>query len=230
MRTLGIIGGMSPESTISYYQGINQLINQQCGRNHSAPLVLISVEFEQIVNYQKSGQWQQAGELLAQAALTLEQSGAEAILLATNTMHKVAPQIMEKINIPFLHIIDVTSQAIQQNQLQKVGLLGTKFTMSDHFYRDKLLSQGITPLIPDEQTQDEIHRIIFEELCVGKILPSSKQFYLDTTQQLKNNGAEGIILGCTEIGLLIDHTDSNLPFFDTAQLHIQAAAKFILNQ
>lgn len=112
--------------------------------------------------------------------MTLEQNDAEAILLATNTMHKVAPQIMEKINIPFLHIIDVTSQAIQQNQIQKVGLLGTKFMMSDHFYRDKLLSQGIMPLVPDEQIQDEIHRIIFEELCVGKILPSSKQFYLDT--------------------------------------------------
>ncbi|OOF71474.1 aspartate/glutamate racemase family protein [Rodentibacter caecimuris] len=230
MKTLGIIGGMSPESTSIYYTEINRLVNQFKGGNYSAPLVLVSVEFEEIVRYQKSGNWQKAGELLAQAAKNLEKIGAEGILLATNTMHKVAPQIIAAINIPFLHILDATSTAIKSIGLNKVALLGTAFTMSDVFYQQGLQARGITTIVPEPKAQQEIHRIIFEELCVGKLLPQSKKIYLNIIERLEQQGAQGIILGCTEIGLLIGQQDCALPFFDTAKLHSQMAADFILEK
>ena len=228
MKTLGILGGMSPESTITYYSEINRLVNQAKGGNYSAPLLMVSVEFEQIVQYQKSGEWQRAGEVLAQAAQKLQNIGAEGILLATNTMHKVAPQIVQAIDVPFLHIIDATANAIKAKGIDKVALLGTSFTMSDTFYRDGLKARDIEAIVPHQQTQQEIHRIIFDELCVGKILPNSKAFYLKVIDELAQQGAEGVILGCTEIGLLVQQTDSPLPFFDTATLHSKMAADFIL--
>ena len=229
MKTLGIIGGMSPESTVTYYSEINRLVNQAKGGNFSAPLLMVSVEFDEIVQYQKSGNWQKAGEILADAGKKLETIGANGILLATNTMHKVAPQIIQAIQVPFLHILDATARAIKAQGLRKIALLGTSFTMSDAFYRDGLAERGITALVPNEDTQQEIHRIIFEELCIGKFLPDSKAFYLNTINELAQQGAEGVILGCTEIGLLVRQAYSSLPFFDTAQLHSQMAATFILD-
>ncbi|MGX2950886.1 aspartate/glutamate racemase family protein [Ursidibacter sp. B-7004-1] len=230
MKTLGIIGGMSPESTVTYYSEINRLVNQAKGGNSSAPLLMVSVEFSEIVACQKQGDWQKAGQLLADAAKKLEQIGAEGILLATNTMHKVAESILAQINVPFLHILDATASAIKAQHLQKVALLGTRFTMFDDFYRSGLEKRGITAIVPDDHTQQEIHRIIFEELCIGKLLPESKRFYLNTIDELMQQGAEGVILGCTEIGLLVQQADSQLPFFDTAQLHSKVAVDFILGQ
>lgn len=230
MKTLGIIGGMSPASTVTYYSEINSLVNQQKGGNTSAPILMVSVEFEEIVQCQKSGDWQKAGEILADAGKKLESIGADGIVLATNTMHKVASQIEQAISVPFLHILDATANAIKAKNLTKIALLGTKFTMSDSFYRDGLIERGIEPIVPDEATQNEIHRIIFEELCTGKILPQSKAFYLETIKTLQAQGAEGVILGCTEIGLLINQTDSDLPLFDTALLHAQMAVDFVLKK
>ncbi|MFA9488723.1 MULTISPECIES: aspartate/glutamate racemase family protein [unclassified Mannheimia] len=228
MKTLGILGGMSAESTVSYYININRAVNQALGGNSSAKILLSSVNFEEIVQHQKQGNWQQSGEILAEQAKLLEQAGAEGILLATNTMHKVAKQISDNISVPFLHILDCVADSIQSKGLSKVILLGTQFTMSDNFYRDELIERGITPLVPDETAQKEIHRIIFDELCLGKIEESSKAFYLETIKQLQAQGAEGVILGCTEIGLLIQQSDSELPFFDTAALHSQMAVEFVL--
>lgn len=229
MKTLGIIGGMSPESTVTYYSQINRLVNQAKGGNYSAKLLMVSVEFEQIVQCQKAGNWQQAGEILADAALTLEKMGADGILLATNTMHKVADYISRAVTIPFLHIIDATAQHILAQNISTVALLGTRFTMQDDFYRNGLSERGISAIVPSEEQQSEIHRIIFEELCVGKLLPKSKQYYLQVIADLQKLGAEGIILGCTEIGLLIEQTDFSLPFFDTAEIHSKTASTFILD-
>lgn len=228
MKTLGIIGGMSPESTVTYYLEINRLVNQAKGSNYSAPIFLESVNFEEIVQCQKAGNWQQAGEILANSAKRLEQMGADGILLATNTMHKNAPEIEQAISIPFLHILDGTVAAIKSQNLEKVGVLGTKFTMQDPFYQEGLNMRGIKAVMPSFADQDEIHRIIFDELCCGKLLPESKAFYLNVIDKLAEQGAEGIILGCTEIGLLVQQQDYPLPFFDTAQLHSQMAVKFIL--
>ena len=228
MKTLGIIGGMSPESTAIYYLEINRLVNQKAGGNHSAPMVMLSVVFEEIVQRQISGAWQETGKILAEAAVKLESIGAQGILLATNTMHKNAAEIQAAVQIPFLHILDATVAAIKAQSIKKVGVLGTAFTMQDAFYRDGLKQRGVEMVVPDEQAQAEVHRIIFEELCLGKILPESRDFYLDTVQYLAGQGAEGVILGCTEIGLLIQEGDHALPFFDTAALHAQAAADFVL--
>ncbi|WGE81430.1 aspartate/glutamate racemase family protein [Actinobacillus equuli subsp. haemolyticus] len=230
MKTLGILGGMSPESTVSYYLNINRAVNQALGGNASAKILMSSVDFAEIVQCQKSGDWQKAGEILAQQAKLLEQAGAEGILLATNTMHKVASPIVEAISVPFLHILDAVADSIKAKGLTTVALLGTAFTMSDNFYVDGLRQRGITPLVPDEQTQQEIHRIIFEELCLGQFLPQSKAFYLKTIEKLTALGAQGVILGCTEIGLLINQSDSALPFFDTAELHSEMAVNFILEK
>ncbi|AHG72537.1 RacX protein [Mannheimia sp. USDA-ARS-USMARC-1261] len=228
MKTLGILGGMSAESTVSYYLNINRAVNQALGGNSSAKIFISSVNFEEIVQHQKQGNWQRAGEILAEQASLLEQAGAEGILLATNTMHKVANQITDNISVPFLNILDCVADSIQAKGLSKVALLGTQFTMSDNFYRDGLLERGITPIVPDESTQKEIHRIIFDELCLGKIEQNSKDFYLKTIKDLAALGAEGVILGCTEIGLLIQQSESELPFFDTAELHSQMAVEFVL--
>lgn len=230
MKTLGILGGMSPESTVSYYVNINRALNQALGGNSSAKILMSSVNFEEIAQYQKQGNWQKAGEILSEQAQLLEQAGADGILLATNTMHKVANQITDNISVPFLHILDCIADSIQAKGLSKVALLGTQFTMSDNFYRDGLITRGITPIVPDEITQKEIHRIIFDELCLGQIEQNSKDFYLKTIEDLAVLGAEGVILGCTEIGLLIQQNDCQLPFFDTAELHSKMAVDFILEQ
>lgn len=227
MKTLGIIGGMSPESTATYYTAINRLVNQKQGGNHSAPILLHSVEFQEIVSCQKTGNWQLAGEILAQSAKNLQNAGAQAILLATNTMHKVANPIQAAIDVPFLHILDGVGARIKAQNISKVGLLGTRFTMQDRFYRDGLAARGVATIVPDEEAQNEIHRIIFEELCVGQLQERSKQFYLATMQQLAKQGAQGMILGCTEIGLLVNQNDTDIALFDTTEIHIQMAVDFL---
>lgn len=229
MRKIGIIGGMSPESTAIYYLEINRLVNRARGGNTSAPLILDNMEFEQIVQCQKNGDWQQAGEILAQSAQKLQQAGAQAIVLATNTMHKVADSIQTAIDVPFLHILDGVAQSIHAQNKQCVGLLGTRFTMQDIFYKQGLEQRGIRTIVPDDDEQAEIHRIIFEELCVGKILPSSRDFYLQTIEKLAEQGAEAVILGCTEIGLLIQQDKTDLTLLDTTQIHVAMAVDFILN-
>ncbi|EEG24888.1 aspartate/glutamate racemase family protein [Eikenella corrodens] len=228
MNTLGIIGGMSPESTAAYYTQINRLINRQKGGNHSAPILLASVEFQEIVDCQQRGDWHKAGEILAQAARTLEQAGADAVLLATNTMHKVAAPIQAVIGVPFLHILDSVAERIRAQGIRTVGLLGTRFTMQDAFYREGLAARGIQAIVPDECVQAEIHRIIFEELCVGNFTENSRRFYVQAIERLAAQGAQGIILGCTEIGLLVRPEDTAAPLFDTTEIHVQAAAEFIL--
>ncbi|MDO4433807.1 MAG: aspartate/glutamate racemase family protein [Alysiella sp.] len=228
MKTLGIIGGMSPESTAIYYTQINRLVNARLGGNHSAKIILQSLEFEEIVQKQKSGDWQGAGAILAQSAKNLQNAGADAIVLATNTMHKVADLIEQNIDVPFLHILDAVAENIQHNQMHTVGLLGTRFTMQDDFYRGGLAARGIQTLVPNDEMQAEIHRIIFEELCVGKFTQASKKIYLNIINYLSKNGAQGVILGCTEIGLLINQNDTPLKLFDSTEIHIQKAVDFFL--
>lgn len=227
MKTLGIIGGMSPESTAVYYTHINRRINQKAGGNASAPILLHSVEFQRIVDCQKSGDWAAAGEILTDSARILQQAGAEGILLATNTMHKVAADIVRAIDVPFLHILDGVAAAVLAQNFHTIGLLGTQFAMQDRFYRDGLAARGIDAIVPDAAVQAEIHRIIFEQLCVGKICAESKQFYLDTIRQLADNGAQCMILGCTEIGLLIQQSDTSIALFDSTECHIEMAVDFI---
>lgn len=227
MKTIGIIGGMSPESTATYYTQINRLVNARLGGNHSAKILLHSLEFEEIVQKQKSGDWQGAGEILAQSALNLQNAGADAIVLATNTMHKVADSIQAAISVPFLHILDALAERIHQHQINTVGVLGTRFTMQDAFYCGGLSARGVQAMVPDENTQNEIHRIIFEELCVGKFSDTSRQYYLNTIADLARQGAQGVILGCTEIGLLVNQADTDLILFDSSKIHIQKAVDFL---
>ncbi|QBQ64059.1 aspartate/glutamate racemase family protein [Actinobacillus indolicus] len=230
MKTLGILGGMSPESTVSYYLNINRAVNVALGGNSSAKLLMSSVNFEDIVQCQKSANWQKAGEILAKEAQLLESIGAEGILIGANTMHKVAGAVQNAVSVPLLHILDVVADRIKAQGLRKVALLGTHYTMADNFYVDGLRERGVEPIVPDDDAKLEIHRIIFEELCVGIIKPESKAYHLKTIENLTALGAEGVILGCTEIGLLINQRDSTLPFFDTATLHSEMAVDFILEK
>lgn len=228
MKTLGIIGGMSYESTAFYYQRINQRVNRRLGKNHSAKTVVFSVDFEEVVQQQKAGNWQQAGELLNHAALSLERAGADVLVLATNTMHKVAEAMMQNVKVPLIHIVEATARRIQAAGITKVGLLGTSYTMTDNLYPDILANYGIDVMTPPEDVQAEINRIIFDGLCLGKFSDKAKAYYLDAMQTLNTQGAGGMVLGCTEIGLLVQQTDTEIPLFDTAQIHIEAAVDKIL--
>lgn len=226
MKTIGLLGGMSWESTATYYQLINQETNRRLGKMHSAKILLNSVDFEQIENLQSSGKWAKAGEELAQEAKKLSQAGADFILICTNTMHKVFDQVKEVSNTPVLHIADATAKQLKSAGLAKVGLLGTAFTMEQEFYKGRIEKEhGIEILIPNEQDRKLIHRVIYQELCFGKIEDKSKQAYLSIVDKLAKQGAEGIILGCTEIGLLISQEDTNVPLFDTATIHALAAVE-----
>ena len=228
MKTLGLIGGMSPESTVSYNQIINREINRRLGGNHSADLLMHSVNFATIAALQSVGNWSQAGKVLAESAVKLEQMGAQAIVLATNTMHKVAPAIEEAVKVPLIHVVDATADAIKARGLHKVALLGTRFTMSDGFYSERMHKLGVQTLIPNDQQQSEIHRVIFEELCRNRFTAEAKQYYLDVIADLQQQGAQGVILGCTEIGLLLKQQDCPLPVFDSAEIHALAAVDFTL--
>ena len=225
MKTIGLIGGMSWESTASYYQLINETIKEKLGGLHSAKILLYSVDFAEIERYQASGDWDKSAGFLSQIAQNLEQAGADFIVICTNTMHKVAPQIQKTISIPILHIAQATADALLENGIKKVGLLGTKYTMTQEFYKEKLLEAGLEVVIPDQAGVEEVNRIIYDELCLGQIEESSKQAYLAIIDDLKNAGAEAVILGCTEIGLLVKQEDTDVPLFDTTAIHAKKAAK-----
>ncbi len=229
MKTIGLIGGMSWESTVPYYRQINETVKQHLGGLHSAKLILYSVDFHEIEQRQRAGDWSGAGEAMAQAARSLELAGADFLVLCTNTMHKVAGDIEAAVGIPLLHIADPTAVAIQRAGLTCVGLLGTRFTMEQDFYRARLERQhGLQVLTPDSADREIVHRIIYEELCLGRIEPASRLEYRRIMAALKAQGAQAIILGCTEITLLVDPTDSELPLFDTTRLHALAAAQWAL--
>ncbi|MDK9583629.1 aspartate/glutamate racemase [Lelliottia wanjuensis] len=230
MKTIGLLGGMSWESTIPYYRLINEGIKQRLGGLHSASLLLHSVDFHEIEACQASGEWEKAGEILAQAALGLQRAGAEGILLCTNTMHKVASQIEERCSLPFLHIADATGRAIAASGMKRVALLGTRYTMEQDFYRGRLESQfGIESLVPDEADRARINQIIFEELCLGTFSDASRHYYLSVIDKLAKQGAQGVIFGCTEIGLLVPADESALPVFDTTAIHAVDAVEFMLS-
>ena len=226
MKTIGLIGGMSWESTVSYYQLINETIKEKLGGLHSAKILLYSVDFAEIERYQASGDWDKSAEVLSQIAQNLEQAGADFIVICTNTMHKVAPQIQKTISIPILHIAQATADALLENGIKKVGLLGTKYTMTQDFYKEKLFEAGLDVVIPDQAGVEEVNRIIYDELCLGQIKESSKQAYLAIIDDLKNAGAEAVILGCTEIGLLVKQEDTDMSLFDTTEIHALRAAEF----
>lgn len=229
MKTIGLIGGMSWESTIPYYRHLNEMVKTRLGGLHSAKLVLFSVDFQEIERLQQSGDWDQAGCLLADAAQALERAGAELLVLCTNTMHKVAPAIEQAVGIPLLHIADPTAGAIKAAVLHTVGLLGTRFTMEQAFYRERLEQRhGIRVLIPDAPQREDVHRIIYEELCLGQVRAESRAIYRAVIASLVAQGAQAVILGCTEIGLLVDAGDASVPLFDTTRLHAQQAAEWAL--
>lgn len=229
MKTIGLIGGMSWESTATYYRDINLGIQAQLGGLHSAKIMMYSVDFHEIEQLQASGQWDAAGALLAEVAQTLERAGAQGLVLCTNTMHNVADTIQAAVHIPLLHIADPTAVAIRAQGYTTVGLLGTRFTMEQDFYRRRLEdNHGLTVLIPDAPDRDHVHRVIYDELCQGKLLPASRAAYLRVIDTLRARGAQAIILGCTEIALLLQQHDCSLPLFDTAALHAHSAARWML--
>ena len=224
MKVIGLLGGMSWESTALYYRILNQQVKQRLGGLHSAELVLYSVDFQHIEQLQAAGEWQQAGEILADAARNLERAGAQFIVLCTNTMHKVAAQISAATDIPLLHIADATGRRIQQAGVHKVGLLATRFTMEQDFYRGRLHEQfGLEVITPDEADRLFVHEVIYQELCLGEVNPASRRRYREIMQRLVAQGAEAIILGCTEITLLVDATDASVPLFDTTLIHAEEA-------
>lgn len=225
MKTIGLIGGMSWESSLEYYRIINKEVNARLGGLHSAQCLLYSVDFAEIERLQSAGEWQQAGEQLSRVASKLEQAGVDFIVICTNTMHKVVGQIEEKISVPVLHIADTTAEEIGRRKLGKVGLLGTRYTMEQDFYRLRIESHGIVVGVPGSEQRDEINRIIFEELVAGELRQTSKEFFQQVIRDLVAEGAEGIILGCTEIGLLIKPEDADVPLFDTAKIHAIQAVK-----
>lgn len=225
MRTIGLLGGMSWESTVPYYQIINRCVAERLGGLHSARIVLYSVDFHDIEVLQSAGDWDRAGELLVHAAGALERAGADFLVLCTNTMHKVVPAIEAGTGLPVLHIADATAQVIRGAGLRRVGLLGTRFTMEQGFYRDRLERQhDIEVMTPADDDRAELHRIIYEELCLGRVNPLSRERCRGIVRELSARGAEGVILGCTEIGLLLAPQDVSVPLFDTTRIHAEAAA------
>lgn len=227
-RTLGIIGGMSWESTESYYRLINEGIKAKLGNLHSADLLIHSIDFAPIGELQAQGAWDEMGEILAHSGKRLQAAGAQGLLIATNTMHKVIDDVQAATNLPIIHIADATAKAIQVQGLTKIALLGTQFTMTQDFYKQRLIDAGLQVLIPENDARAEVHRIIYDELCQGQFLDSSRQYYSQVIKDLANKGAEGVILGCTEIGLLIQQADSPIAVFDTTAIHA-AAVDFLLS-
>ena len=223
MKTIGLIGGMSWESTVTYYEIINRIIKEKLG-GHSGKLVLFSVDFQEIEECQAKGEWDKSAKILTEAAQSLEKAGADFIVICTNTMHKIAPDIQKNINIPILHIAEATADELDKKEIKKVALLGTKYTMEQDFYKNKLIDRGIEVVIPDDEDRAEVNRVIYEELCLGKILLASKKRFLDIMDKLAKNGAQGVILGCTEIGLLVQQKDTEISLFDTAAIHAESAA------
>ncbi len=224
MKTIGLIGGMSWESTATYYRLLNQTINQKLGKLHSAKIVMASVDFQLIEELMQKGDWQQCGRHLADEARKVEAAGADFFLLCTNTLHKVADEIQEAVSIPFLHIADATAKKIKTESIDSIGLLGTSFTMEDDFYRLRLEEiHGLNVITPPPPDRQIVHRVIFDELCRGIVKQESQREYLRIIEQLREDGAEGVIEGCTEIAMLLDNTTTALPLFDTTALHVEQA-------
>ncbi|MDP0484545.1 aspartate/glutamate racemase family protein [Bacillus subtilis] len=223
MKTIGLIGGMSWESSAEYYRIINEEIKKKLGGLHSAKCLLYSVDFKEIEHYQSVGAWDKAGEALGEVARSLEKAGADFVVICTNTMHKVLGYIQEMITIPILHIADATAEQIIRQDIRSVGLLGTKYTMEQDFYKSSIESHDINVIVPNDDERELINNIIYQELCLGEIKQSSKNIYKKIINNLVDRGAEGIILGCTEIGLLVKVEDSEVPLFDTTLIHAQKA-------
>ena len=229
MKTIGLIGGMSWESTANYYRDINERVKQRLGGLHSARILLYSVDFQEIERLQHQGRWDEAGEQLGDIARRLEGAGADVVALCTNTMHKVAPAIEAALRVPFLHIADPTAQAVKQAGIGRIGLLGTRFTMEEDFYRGRLVERhGLDVIVPEPAERETVHRVIYDELCLGKVEERSRRAYRDIIAHLVERGAEGVILGCTEIAMLVSPADSPVPLFDTTQLHAVSAVDFAL--
>lgn len=227
-RTLGIIGGMSWESTESYYRIINEGIKAELSGLHSADLLIHSVEFALINELQEQGRWEELGIMMASSGKRLQAAGAQGLMIASNTMHKLFDDVQSATDLPIIHIADATIDALKKQNLSKIALLGTQFTMTQDFYKQRLIDVGLQVLIPAEDERAEVHRIIKKELCVGEFKDSSRQYYQQVIKGLANQGAEGVILGCTEIGLLIKQADSPIPVFDTTAIHAAAAVDFLL--
>jgi len=229
MKTIGLVGGLSWESSKEYYRIINETVNERLGGLHSAKCMLYSLDFAEIRKIQQTKGWDEVTKILIDAAQRLEAAGADIVVICANTMHKFVPEIQRKIHVPIIHIADATAEKVLKRGLKKVGLLGTKMTMEEDFYRGRIRERfGIELLVPDKDERDFIERVIFDELCVGKMNPSSKKRFKEIIGQLVDSGAEGIILGCTEIPLLIKQEDVNVPVFDTTEIHAKAAVEFAL--
>jgi len=231
MKTIGLLGGMSWESTLSYYKLLNEGVRDKLGGFHSAKIIMYSVDFDQMQSLQREGKWDEAGEILADYALRLEKAGADYIFICTNTMHKVADKIKKKINIPLIHIAKATAETLKLQKCKKTILLGTRFTMQEDFNKKIIEENGIQVIVPDIEGIAIIDNIIFDELVVGKVLESSKQKYLDIIKKLceKDKDIDSVILGCTEIGLLINQNDTNLKVFDTTTLHVNKALQLAID-
>ena len=226
MKTIGLLGGMSWESTVTYYQIINETVSRGLGGLHSAKILMYSVDFAEIEECQANGDWARSAEILGAAALNLQKAGANFIVICTNTMHKVAPEITKMIGVPIMHIADATADALTAAGIKTAALLGTKYTMQQDFYKERLTARGIDVLIPDDNDVEIVNRVIYDELCRGVISSDSRNEYVRIIGGLKQKGAEGVILGCTEIGLLINAECSPLPVFDTTVIHAEKAARF----
>lgn len=229
MRTLGLLGGMSWESTLPYYRIVNERVRQRLGGLHSAKLVLHSVDFAEIEALQRANDWDAAGVILAEAARGLHAAGADALVICTNTMHLVAPTIEAAVDLPLLHIADATAARIRDAGLSRVALLGTRFTMERDFYRQRIEAAGIDVIVPEAAQREVVHRVIYQELCLGCTLDASRDAYRGIIEDLVARGAQGVILGCTEIGLLVGEGDASVPLFDTARIHAEAAADWALD-
>ena len=229
MKTIGLLGGMSWESTVGYYQAINQGIKASLGGLHSAKVAMVSVDFSEIEKLQHSGDWEGTAKILSQAAINVELAGADFLLICTNTMHKVAPEIEKAINIPLLHIADATAGVLVKKGIKTVGLLGTAFTMEQDFYKGRLKDNfGLTVIVPNEADRKLVHNVIYKELCLGNSVPASKAEYLRIIESLAEQGAEAVILGCTEIGMLVDQADTEVTLLDTTYIHAQKAVEWAI--
>lgn len=229
MKTIGMLGGMSWESTASYYRALNEGVRSVLGGLHSAKICMISVDFDEIEKLQHTGDWDKTGAILSAAAKSVEAGGADFLLICTNTMHKVASQIEQKISIPILHIADATAARLQEDKLNCVGLLGTRFTMEQDFYKGRLMDKfGIQVIVPNEDERTVVHEVIYDELCLGEIKDESRESYLRAIEGLKQRGAEAVILGCTEIALLVQQEHTPVPLYDTTDIHAQQAVAFAL--
>jgi aspartate racemase len=229
MKTIGLLGGMSWESTVGYYRAINTGVKNTLGGLHSARIVLYSVDFDPLEKLQREGDWEGTAKTLSEAALRVQSAGAHFLVICTNTMHKVAPQIEDTIDIPILHIADATAEALMRNGIKKAGLLGTAFTMEQDFYKGRLNEQyGLNVLVPNEEDRKIAHKIIYEELCLGKVQSGSKKEYLRIIDSLADMGAEAVILGCTEIGMLVNQNDTDVKLFDTAAIHAERAVEYAI--